>query len=104
MIKHTFMFFSRLVKKDLSYYLVSLLGLTLSVTSFLFIMMFINDELSYDQFHVNKNRVYRVTSHVKLGDVEYNLATSQFPAAAALRSEIPEVEETLRVFPQQIEL
>jgi hypothetical protein len=51
MIRHTFLFFGRLVRKDWSYYLVSMLGLTLSLTSFMFIMMFIHDELSYDQFH-----------------------------------------------------
>src|SRR5687768_15349062 len=48
MISHTFLFFLRLVRKDRSYYIVSLLGLALSLTSFLFIMMFITDELAYD--------------------------------------------------------
>lgn len=103
MINHTFLFFGRLVRKDLSYYLVSLLGLTLSLTSFMFIMMFIHDERSYDQFHENKDRLYRLTTHLKLNDVEYKLATSQFPAAAALQAEIGEVDVTVRVFPQEIE-
>jgi putative ABC transport system permease protein len=103
MIRHTFLFFGRLVRKDWSYYLVSMLGLTLSLTSFMFIMMFIHDELSYDQFHDQKDRLFRLTTHLKLSDVEYNLATSQFPAASALKSEIPEVDLTVRVFPQEIE-
>lgn len=104
MISHTFLFFGRLVRKDLSYYLISLLGLTLSLTSFLFIMMFIQDELSYDQFHKKKDRLFRLTTHLKLGDVEYNMASSQFPAAAAVQSELPEVEKTVRIFPEEVEV
>lgn len=103
MIRHTFLFFGRLVRRNLSYYFVSLLGLTLSLTSFIFVMMFVHDELSYDKFHVNKDRIYRLTTHLQLSDVEYHLAASQFPAAAALESEVPEVDFAVRVFPQEIE-
>ena len=46
MVRHTLLFFTRLVRKDLSYYLVSLFGLALSLCSFLFITMFIADEIS----------------------------------------------------------
>src|SRR5688572_24483383 len=66
LISHSLLFFSRLVRKDVGYYLVSLLGLTVSLTSFLFIMMFINDELSYDRMHDKRDRIYRVTTHLKL--------------------------------------
>ena len=104
MIGHTFLFFGRLVKKDRSYYLVSLLGLTLSLASFMFSMMFIYDELSYDRIHHKKDRLYRLTTHLKLNDVTYDLATSQFPAAAAVQSDVPGVEHTIRVFPQDIEV
>lgn len=103
LISHTFLFFTRLVRKDLSYYLVSLVGLTVSLTSFLFIMMFVNDELSYDTMHENRDRIYRLTTHLKLNDVEYNMASSQFPAAAAVESELAEVEQTVRVCKQEQE-
>ncbi len=99
---HTFLFLSRLVKRDKSYYLASLLGLTLSLASFLFIAMFIKDELAYDQFHDNKDQIYRLTTHIRIGEVENDMATSQFPAAEALRSELSEVEQTVRIFPQDV--
>ena len=99
MIGHTFLFFLRLVRKDRSYYFVSLLGLTLSLTSFLFITMFITDELAYDKFHEKNDRIFRVTTHLRLTDVDYHEATSQFPAAAAFQSELTEVEHAVRIFP-----
>lgn len=100
MISHTLLFFTRLVRKDKSYYLVSLLGLAISLASFLFIMMFINDELSYDKFHQKRERIFRVAAHLKQSDVEFNMATTQFPAADALQTEIAEVEEAVRLFKQ----
>ncbi|MBT1695923.1 ABC transporter permease [Fulvivirgaceae bacterium PWU4] len=98
MISHTLLFFTRLVRKDKSYYLVSLLGLMLSLASFLFIMMFINDELAYDKFHERHPRIFRVAAHLKSGDVEFNMAATQFPAAQALQSELPEIEQAVRIF------
>jgi putative ABC transport system permease protein len=102
MIRHTVLFLSRLIRKDLSYYFVSLLGLALSLASFMCIMMFIADELSYDKFHENGDRIYRVTTHLQLNDVTYHEATSQFPAAKALQSEFPEVEEAVRLYPEDL--
>jgi putative ABC transport system permease protein len=104
MIAHTFLFFLRLVRKDRSYYVISLLGLAVSLTSFLFITMFISHELAYDKFHEKNDRIVRVTTHLQLSDVDYHEATSQFPAAAALQSELTEVEHTVRIFPQELVL
>ena len=67
-------------------------------------MMFIADELGYDKFHEKHNRIYRVTTHLKLSDVDYHEATSQFPAAAAIQSEITDVEHAVRIFPQEMVL
>ena len=97
---HTILFFARLVKRDKGYYGVSLIGLTISLSSFLFSMMFINDELSYDQFHVNADRIHRVSTHLKLSGIDYDMATSQFPAAVAIKQEIPEVKEAVRFYRQ----
>lgn len=104
MISHTLHFFIRLIKKDKSYYLVSMLGLTLSLGSFLLITMYIYDELAYDTMHENRDRIFRVSTHIRLNDVDYNQATSQFPTGPALHAEIPEVEEAVRIFPQQLTL
>jgi putative ABC transport system permease protein len=97
-ILHTLIFFTRLVKKDKSYYVVSMFGLALSLTSFLLISMFVVDELSYDGIHENRDRVFRITTHVEINDVDFDLATSQFPAAHALQSEFPEIEQATRLY------
>jgi putative ABC transport system permease protein len=100
MIGHTLLFFTRLVKKDMSYYLVSLLGLTLSITSFMLITMFINDEIAYDKFHQNRENIYRVTTHLRLSEIDYDMATTAFPAAYALQDELGEIEQATRILKQ----
>lgn len=101
---HVLIFFTRLVRKDKSYYLVSIFGLALSLASFLLITMYVVDELSFDKIHENQDRIVRVTTHVKVSDVDFDLATTQFPAAHALRSEFPEIEEALRLYTASREL
>jgi putative ABC transport system permease protein len=94
---HAIKFFARLFLKDKSYYLVSMFGLALSLSSFLFISMFIADELSYDNIHVNRDRIFRVVTHLRISDTDFDLATSQFPAAQALAHDYPEIEEATRL-------
>ena len=101
MINHTLVFFTRLVKRDSGYYLVSILGLSVSLVSFLLISMFVRDELSFDKFHTQHNKLYRVSTHLRLSDVEYNLATTAFPLAPVIQSELKGVSRAVRIFPQQ---
>ncbi|HMJ70486.1 MAG TPA: ABC transporter permease [Cyclobacteriaceae bacterium] len=98
---HAFMFFGRLIRKDKSYYLVSMFGLALSLASFLLMTMFIADELSYDSMHENRDRIFRVTTHIRISDTDFDLATSQFPAALALQNEFPEIEQAVRLHKSQ---
>ncbi|HZY78777.1 MAG TPA: ABC transporter permease [Cyclobacteriaceae bacterium] len=95
---HSIVFFTRLIRRDKSYYVVSMFGLALSLASFLFITMFVVDELSYDSIHVNRERVFRITTHLRISDTDFDLATSQFPAAQALHNEYPEIEEAVRLY------
>ena len=40
--------------------IINLFGLSLGLTAGILIMMFVADELSYDQFHTKGDRIYRV--------------------------------------------
>ncbi len=56
------------------------------------------DELGYDSYNKNADRIFRVNSHYKIGGNRFNLANSPVPLAAILQSEYPEVEKTVRLF------
>ena len=58
----------RQLEKNKGFTLLNILGLTLGLTTFFFITLYVVDELSYDRYNRNADRIYRVNSDLKIGD------------------------------------
>ncbi|HDJ33891.1 MAG TPA: ABC transporter permease [Bacteroidetes bacterium] len=89
----------RHIRKHAAYSLVILIGLMLGISSSLFLLLYVFDDLSYDQFHAKKERIYRVVSHIRETDDDFLWAVAQIPFATQVKQEYPEVEEAVRIFP-----
>src|SRR5690606_9109836 len=64
----------------------------------LLIVFYVLDELSYDQFHQDAQRVYRVTTYWG-DDAQSNIyATTPPPLYSIIKQEVPEVEAAARAF------
>ncbi|MDH5382384.1 MAG: ABC transporter permease, partial [Cyclobacteriaceae bacterium] len=85
--------------RDKIYGVVNILGLTIGITSCMFLLLFINDELSYDRYHQNADNIYRVVSSFKEPDNAYVWAVTQIPFAPEVKSKYPEVKNAVRFFP-----
>jgi putative ABC transport system permease protein len=88
----------RNILRNKSFSLITIGGLSIGLTTFLAISLYVVDEFSYDHFHENSDRIYRAIISAnfdgqtnKWGAVPNKLA----PTAA---KEIPEVEKATRVF------
>lgn len=79
--------------------LVNIGGLSIGLTSCLLIYMFIGNELSYDQHHSKKDRIFRVVSDFSLGGEEDKSGMSSFMLSPTVKNDYPEVEEAIRVMP-----
>jgi len=82
------------------YSLINVLGLALGMACCLLIVLFVQDELSYDKFHKKAEQIYRVAKIERRNDelVNYPLI---FPVVAPkLREEFPEVLNAVRFDPQ----
>ncbi len=86
----------RVLSKDLFYSLFNIVGLTIGITSSIFLLMYVLDELSYDRYHKNADRIYRVVSHITEPDDAFDWAVAQIPFAPQLKEDYPEVEEYVR--------
>ncbi len=78
--------------------IISLLGFTIGLTSVLFLYFYIENELTYDAFHQEKEKIYKVyrTSQDANGDW-YDIGVSAPPYAAALKNDFPgTIQATLR--------
>ncbi|WP_323757109.1 ABC transporter permease [Roseivirga sp.] len=62
MLKNNLILVFRRLKKEKLFTLVNVLGLTVGLTAFLMISLYIRHELSFDKFHKDYENIYRVTS------------------------------------------
>ncbi len=83
--------------RHITYTVINLLGLTIGLTTAIFIFLWIMDEKSYDRHHPDAERIYSaiVNTEYSNGSIETG-KSSQGPLAEALLLEIPEIEATTR--------
>lgn len=86
----------RTLRKNRLYTVLNVFGLTLGISGFLMIMLFVQDERSYDRFFTDSEDVFRVTSH--WGDfATASYATAPPPLGPRIQSDIPEVTAVTRL-------
>lgn len=61
MLKNYFKIALRNLAKNPGYSFINIFGLALGITAFILILLFINHELSYDKYHEESDRIYRVS-------------------------------------------
>jgi putative ABC transport system permease protein len=96
MIKNYLTTAFRIMLRQKSYSMINIIGLSLGITASLLIILYVVDELSYDKFHRDADRAYRLSFAGRLEGNDFNGATSPAPVAPAIQAEIPEIEEAVR--------
>jgi len=72
------------------YSIINILGLAIGLTCTILIALFVQNELSYDKYHKNYKRIYRLESHFNIKESEDLFAATAFPLAPALKLENPQ--------------
>ena len=81
------------------YSAINVLGLAVGITSCILIMLYVQDELSYDQHHEKKERIYRLVKS-DTADGKTNESAFTPPSwAPVLAMEYPEIEHFTRLKP-----
>ena len=75
---------------------INIAGLALGMTCSILIMLWVQDELSFNKFHKNGPHLYRVMANLNWGEIQTGENTPQ-PLAEALRKEIPEITHTVNM-------
>ncbi|CAM3459268.1 ABC transporter permease [Aequorivita lipolytica] len=84
--------------KNKFYATISIIGLTIGFTVGVLILIWIQDELSYDNFIEDSGQIYRVNINGKMGDNTFYAGYTPPPAGAALVDNFPEVESYTRIY------
>jgi len=96
MIKNLLKSVTRHIRKHYGYSILNILGLTLGITSALFLIIYVSDEISYDRYHENSNRIYRVSSKITETDDQFTWNVAQIPFGPQVVQDYPEVQSFVR--------
>lgn len=83
--------------KSKLYSTLNVIGLSVGLACFTLIGLWVKYELTYDSFHKNADRIYRVADTFTDESGTFDQAVTPRALAAALLSDFPEVEEVVRV-------
>ncbi len=97
MLKNYFNVALRNLFKHKFYSLINILGLSIGLTCFLMISLYVVDELSYDTFHSDADRIYRMDFSGAINGSEFITALASAPAGPTMPEEFPEVEAATRL-------
>ena len=79
------------------YSFINIVGLALGLASTILIFLWAHDELNYDSYHKNADKIYRINWDFNWNGNEGIGSGTPPPLAEAISREIPEVEEATRV-------
>lgn len=103
MLRHIITIAARNILKHFNYSLLNVIGLAIGISSFLFILIFVLDELKFDRFHQDHERIYRMNRLYNSNDINENAATCSFPLGPSLAEAYPDmVHSVVRFFDFQV--
>lgn len=89
----------RFLLKNRFFSLLNIIGLAAGTLCCLYILLYVQDQYSYDRHHKDAATIYRITTAIgHTGDVS-NMATASPPIAPAMKYDFPEVLQYTRVIP-----
>src|SRR6187399_294525 len=97
MIKNFFKIAFRNLWGNKGFSAINILGLAIGMASAILILLWIQNELSYDQFHENKDRIYEAWNRATFSGKLQCWNTTPKILARTAEKDIPEVERAVRV-------
>ncbi len=82
------------------YAFINIAGLVFGFAAFWAIALYVADELSFDRYNTNANRIVRVVQHAWWNGGKLNIALTSPPFAPALKAAYPEIEDAVRIDPE----
>jgi putative ABC transport system permease protein len=87
----------RNIKNHKGYSFIIISGLTVSLALGFLIIQILSIYYSYDEFHENKDRIYRIVTHQTTQKGETDLASAPLPIATSLSRDCPGIEKVVRI-------
>jgi putative ABC transport system permease protein len=99
MIKNFFSIAFRNVLKYKGFTFINIAGLATGLAASLLILLWVQDELSFERFNRNPGELYRVEEDQFYSGERYHVTVTPYPTGPAWKQEIPEIVQQTRVNP-----
>lgn len=86
----------RNLRRNKLYSVLNITGLAIGITCCILILLYVQDELSFDKFNEKADRIYRVATHFVLKDRVMDFASSAHVQGPLFKEEYPEVVDYVR--------
>lgn len=96
MIRNFFKIAIRNIKRYPAHSILNITGMAIGMACAILLLLWVENEMSYDRFHKNVDNLYRVTSTENYGGQLHQQATTPFSLAAALKKDYPEIIRSTR--------
>ena len=87
----------RNLRKNKLFSFINILGLSIGMATCFIIMLYVQDEMSYDKFNVNADNIVRVVFHANINGGEINESVTMPPVAQTMKKDFPEVQDATRI-------
>lgn len=77
--------------------LINILGLSIGIATCTIIFLYVQNELTYDQYNKNASRIVRVSANMLSPENDLRLATAPALLAPGLKRNLPEIAEAVRI-------
>ena len=81
-----------------TYSFINIIGLAVGIACCLLILLYIQNELSYDKFNKNADRIFRINTDIKFGATELAIPVCSDMMGHLLKQDYPQVEEYTRIY------
>lgn len=79
------------------YSIINIMGLAVGMACCILILLWVQDEMSYDRFHENADGIYRVIQNINFADHSTSWAITQGPLGSSLKEDFPEIINATRM-------
>ncbi len=98
MFRNYFKVAFRTLVRSKAYSLINVLGLTIGISGATLLLMYVNDELTFDSFHSDSENIYRITTEDKRTDGSRFYGRTFPQLGDLLKDELPEVEDEITIY------
>ncbi|HSL87630.1 MAG TPA: hypothetical protein VK861_11895, partial [Bacteroidales bacterium] len=97
MIKNYFRLAIRNISRNKGFTIINVSGLSIGLAAALLILLWVQEEFSYEKFNLNAEHIYRVEEDQFYSGERYHVTVTPHPSGPVWKERIPEIVDQTRI-------